>query len=83
VFFKGGGGGTFGVVTRVTVKTHDLPESFGWTFGKIKANSDAAFQRLIGQFIDFYRESLFNPHWANRFTSKAITLFSSPSSAKV
>jgi hypothetical protein len=26
---KGGGGGTFGVVTRVTLRTHDLPTSFG------------------------------------------------------
>lgn len=26
---KGGGGGTFGVVTRVTLRTHDLPRFFG------------------------------------------------------
>ncbi len=25
---KGGGGGTFGVVTRMTLRVHDLPESF-------------------------------------------------------
>jgi FAD/FMN-containing dehydrogenase len=60
---KGGGGGTFGVVTRVTLRTHDLPQFFGAAWGKIKAQSDAAFARLIAHFIVFYRETLFNPHW--------------------
>ncbi len=26
---KGGGGGTFGVVTRLTLRTHELPETMG------------------------------------------------------
>ncbi len=60
---KGGGGGTFGVVTRLTLRTHELPSYFGGVGGKIKARSDAAFAQLIGRFIDFYREQLFNPHW--------------------
>ncbi len=60
---KGGGGGTFGVVTRVTLRTHDLPEYFGYAGGTIKAKSDAAFMHLITHFIRFYREQLFNPHW--------------------
>jgi hypothetical protein len=29
----------------------------------IRASSDAAFLRLVGRFIDFYAESLLNPHW--------------------
>jgi FAD/FMN-containing dehydrogenase len=63
---KGGGGGTFGVVTRLTLRTHDLPEFFGSAWGKVKAQSDAAFARLITQFISFYREKLFNPHWGEQ-----------------
>jgi FAD/FMN-containing dehydrogenase len=60
---KGGGGGTFGVVTRLTLRTRELPKYFGGAGGKIKAQSDAAFAQLIGRFIDFYSEKLFNPHW--------------------
>jgi FAD/FMN-containing dehydrogenase len=63
---KGGGGGTFGVLTRLTLRTHDLPESFGSAWGKIQAQSDAAFAKLIAHFISFYREKLFNPHWGEQ-----------------
>jgi FAD/FMN-containing dehydrogenase len=63
---KGGGGGSWGVVTRVTLKTHDLPEFFGYSGGKIRANSDAAFRTLIARFVAFYRENLFNPHWGEQ-----------------
>lgn len=60
---KGGGGGSLGVVTRLTLRTHELPTYFGGAFLVVKANSDAAFQRLIERFITFYRDALFNPHW--------------------
>jgi FAD/FMN-containing dehydrogenase len=63
---KGGGGGSFGVITRVTLRTHQLPEFFGFVGGKIKAQSDAAFQELITRFIEFYRDNLFNPHWGEQ-----------------
>jgi FAD/FMN-containing dehydrogenase len=60
---KGGGGGSWGVVTKLTLCTHELPEFFGYSEGTIKANSDIAFRQLIAQFMNFYHDSLLNPHW--------------------
>ena len=64
---KGGGGGTFGVVTKLVLKTYELPEAFGSAQLTVKAASDEAFRRLIGQFLVFYRDRLLNPHWDGVF----------------
>ena len=79
---KGGGGGTFGVVTRVTLATHELPEWFGAAIFTVKAGSDAAFRRLIGEFVRFYKEALFNPHWGESSPSAATIRSRSPWSRK-
>jgi FAD/FMN-containing dehydrogenase len=63
---RGGGGGTFGVVTRVTLMTHALPDYFGHIGGEISAASDAAFQELLEHFVAFYREQLSNEHWGEQ-----------------
>ncbi|MBS0379333.1 MAG: FAD-binding oxidoreductase [Proteobacteria bacterium] len=68
---KGGGGSTFGVITRLTLRTHDLPEFFGAAWGTIKAASDAAFGELIARFFDFYAEKLANPHWGEQVKFKS------------
>jgi FAD/FMN-containing dehydrogenase len=73
---KGGGGGSLGVVTRLTLRTHDLPEFFGATNLTVKAASEAAFRRLIGQFIRFYSEALFNPHWGEQFSFRPGNILS-------
>ena len=63
---KGGGGGTFGVLTRLTLRTHELPEYFGVADLEIGANSAAAYRALVGEFLAFYRENLLNPHWGEQ-----------------
>jgi FAD/FMN-containing dehydrogenase len=63
---KGGGAG-FGIVTRVTLRTHTLPEFMGGVFATIKASSDDAYRRMIAKAMEFYAQSLFNPHWGEQF----------------
>jgi Berberine and berberine like/FAD binding domain len=60
---KGGGSCSFGVVTRLTLRTRELPEFVGFAFGEIEAHEDDAFRRLIARFTEFYAASLLNPHW--------------------
>jgi FAD/FMN-containing dehydrogenase len=60
---KGGGGGSWGVVTRVTLRTHELPQFAGAAWGTVQARSDEAFRKLLARFFEFYASSLFNPHW--------------------
>lgn len=63
---RGGGGGTFGVVTKLTYMTHELPKSFGAADGNITAKSDAAFEALLAQFLTFFRDRLNNEHWGEQ-----------------
>lgn len=63
---KGGGGGSFGVVTKLTLRTRELPKEFGMVTGSIKAASDDAFRRLVARTVAFYRDRLFNPHWGEQ-----------------
>ena len=68
---KGGGGGSFGVVTRLTLRTHALPNYFGAVNARIKAGSDAAYRRLVERVLAFYRDSLCNPHWGEQITFRS------------
>ncbi len=63
---KGGGGGTFGAVSKLTLRVRDLPELAGGANFAVKASSDEAYRRLIRHFVGFYREALFNDHWGEQ-----------------
>ena len=67
---RGGGGGTFGIVTRLTLMTHELPKTLGGFMGSIQAKNDAAYRALIEQFLRFYPDHINNPNWGEtvRFT---------------
>ena len=65
---KAGGGGSLGVVTRLTLKTHDLPSFIGVAFATIQARNTDAFQRLVRRFVAFYGGNLFNRHWGESVT---------------
>ena len=62
----GGGQCAFGVVTRLTLATHDLPATFGGVSWTVQATSDAAYRRLLRRFLDFYGRRLMNPHWGEQ-----------------
>jgi len=63
---KGGGGGCAGVVTRLTLRTHDLPATVGAVFGEIQADSEEAYRALASETLRFYRDALCNPHWGEQ-----------------
>ncbi len=72
---KGGGGGTFGVVSKMTLKTHDLPDFFGAANFTVKASSDADLKRLLAEFVRFYRTHLFNEHWGEQVSIRPDNTF--------
>jgi FAD/FMN-containing dehydrogenase len=63
---KGGGGGGFGVVTRLTLRTHPLPEIFGGVGGRLHARTPQAYRALVARFIAFYADTLANHPWGEQ-----------------
>jgi FAD/FMN-containing dehydrogenase len=71
---RGGGGGTFGIVTRLTFRTHPLPPTIGAALFSVEATGDAAWRALVERTIAFYASDLLNPRWGEqiRFSGRKL-----------
>jgi len=64
---RGGGGGTFGVVTALTMRTYPVPGTRITVRGTIRASGDGEFRRLLTELVRFL-PSLCNDRWGEQIT---------------
>ena len=62
---KGGGAG-WGITTRLTLATRDLPDRFGFLGFGLKARDEKAFRTLVEAFIAVARDNLVSPAWGEQ-----------------
>lgn len=62
---KGGGAG-WGITTRLTLATRDLPDRFGFIGFGVQARDEKAFRELVEAFIGVARDHLVDPAWGEQ-----------------
>jgi hypothetical protein len=67
---RGGGGGTFGVVAKVTMRTHPMPATLGAVSGSIRATRDEDFRALIERLVGL-TPGLCDAHWGEQIRLNA------------
>lgn len=65
---RGGGGATFGIVSRITYLAHPMPQTAGLLSGTITAPDDDAFRELLARFVRFFPDALNNGSWGEQIT---------------
>ncbi len=63
---RGGGGGTFGIVTRITLATHEAPTQVGILEGTCKATSASSWRALVRRGVKFWGDTLMTEHWGEK-----------------
>jgi len=59
---RGGGGGTFGVASKVTYRTHPMPLTITGAAGSIRASNDTDYRALIRRVVRLFPD-LNDLHW--------------------
>ena len=59
---RGGGGGTFGVVSKVTYRTYPMPRTITGAAGSIRASTDTDYRALIRRVVRLFPD-LIDLHW--------------------
>ena len=63
---RGGGGGTFGIVSRITYLAHPIPQTVGSLSGTITASGEDEFRELLARFVRFYPNALNDGSWGEQ-----------------
>ncbi len=75
---RGGGGSTFGIVTKITLLTHPRPDRVGILSGRFAPGSDQALRGALKHLVAWYPQALNNPDWGEQIAinpDRTIDLF--------